>query len=323
MPTLAVRRHLIAANTIFHWDVFDSSQTETFPTGSTNGDKHRSIRWETGGLYAATRKVYFRKVVRFVQNSPGRFFNFHNQPADAPDGYVQTGLDGTYTSGVSAFAFDWYEGQTYALPGGGTIDGVVVVFQPQERGPTKGSAHGTRKHWQLMSEAEAQTARSAGTFVTFVGEATMNFSNGTPQGAFKCWVKGEANPRVNITSVNPVWLNQGIYTVWEGAYDSSVFDAAVQVDHVASQFGTSIANCLADTPAFYTQWGGTQIDTSDNINSSSQVGTYNTDNIVVPADWGGSGEGLPENTGGWTTAVQWTVSAPGSARIRHKKLLGV
>lgn len=315
-PVLPIRRHLIASNTVFHWDVFDSSSTQVFPPGDTNGDKHRSIVWEPGGLYASTKKVYMRKVLRFRINSSGRTFNFHNHPYDAPDGYEQTGPDGTYTSGVSAVACDWYQGQTQNS-GLGPVTGYLLVLQPQERGSSRGSPYGNNRHWQILSESECVSARSSGQLIVMCMELTMGFANSTPKGAVKIWVNGEATPRINIVGVNTQWLNQGAYTLWEGGYDSSVFDYNVEVDHVAAQLGRTPAECIADSPAFFDEWGGSTI-TGSGVNSSSQVGTYDTSLAFTPAEWnvGGGGGGTPpptglEQVGPWSLTTQWQAGGSG------------
>lgn len=318
MATLDVRRHTIAAGVLAHWDAFNSARREVYPVGQTAGDKQSVLRWESGGLYATTKKAYLRKAFRFVTGSPGRLWNFHSAPADAPDGWNQQGIDGSYVSLVSAVAIDWKEGASYADPAGAQ-SGMVLVLEPNERGSSRGSPYGNRTHWPILSDAECIAARTSGALITVTMELTWGFPDSVPPGAAKVWVNSENTPRVDVSGVATQWLNQGLQTVWEGGYAYPGFTSQCVIDHVAYQTGRTAAECLADAPTFNQQW--TEAATSSNA-SSTQTGTLDSNTLFAPLAWSSPTTSLPEGNGAWTPAVQWAASS-GLARTRHKKLLGV
>lgn len=299
MPTLIIRREQVPANDVSHafWDVYDSPNRETFVPGTTNGDAHSTLRWESSpspaGIYAATKKVYIRKRLRLVQGSPGRIFNFHSHPQDAPGGYDgQVLIDGATTSGVSAIALDYKAGYTETNTNGGAagVDGIRLNLRSQARGSNAGSPYGNRESWSIFRQSECTAAQNASAWITWCMEITFGFANSTPKGAVKIWVNGETTPRVDLVGVNTIYRDQGMFTVWEGLYDNNAFSSLAIIDHVPYQCGRTPAECIADTPVLYTSWSATQTGTGGN-GTGSTTGSVDSDTLFVPEEWGVTGGG--------------------------------
>jgi len=247
----------------FHWMVCDSSMSETYPAGQSNGDKHRTIRWGEAGtpLYAGrvTRHLH---SFRIMKGSPGRMFNHHNQPADPGFGW------GSGYRAVSPYAIDWYQGQSY--PGGAS--GLVVVCQPT------GDQLQLVKHFQLLSDAEMVALR--GQWVDLAVEVTWGRRGEPVAGAVKAWAQG--NPKVNVANIHTHWdLGQSMLTMWEGSYWSSGAPAEVQVDIVPTRLGRTWAEAIADRPTVYSQWGSVST-TGGGPATGEKVGTRALSEFRMP-----------------------------------------
>lgn len=270
--TVPIFRHRLLPGTgdsaghIFSWVVCDSPTTEVYPAGDANGDKHRTIRWEPGGKYAERHETWVRRWARVVKGSPARFLNFHIQPADAPDGWSQKGVDGSYTTGVSPVALDWKEG---AVEEGQS--GLLLTVQPNERGRYKGSPHGDRTHWSAISEAEMKALRAAGEGFLTELRIVWGLADENPAGAVTLWRYDAEGRRIetpvfDVQKVNTRWLNQGMVTLWEGGgYWNVGLGVEVVTEAAPAQVGRTREEMLADVPKLYDHWG---------TGTMEQIGTY-------------------------------------------------
>jgi hypothetical protein len=220
--------------------VWDTDHTEVFPVGATNVDKHGTIRWETGGHYAANQKTYMLLGARQIQGSPGRMFAGHNQPADDPYGWTPLESQNGQPNGVSPFAVDWYKGSGR---------GFEVVIEPNHL------PDGSRTyHYRLFTDAEMEARR--GQWIWLWVEIVWGRIDGTTQrpGSLKVWVAGEDAPRVNVSAINTHWYGQGMVTYWQTTYWFNGGNEPTTVDMAGPRFGRTPQEAYQDNPSLYSTW---------------------------------------------------------------------
>jgi hypothetical protein len=208
-PTLGLlpfTRHTLDPGERDSWVVHDSSGTEIYPPGQANGDKHGTIRWEPGGKYASTRKTYLILGFRPVSGSPGRMFDFHTHPSDAPYGWTPPQYPGGPAGpGVAPVAIDWFKGSGR---------GLEVVTEPNDWPSGDG-----RYHFRILSDSEM--ASRMNTMVWLWMEITWGRADGYNSpgpGRVRVWLAGENVPRVDTGNINTHWPDEGMVTFWTGTY---------------------------------------------------------------------------------------------------------
>ena len=128
-----------------YWLVHRSSTTQVVGDGNAR-DKHRVIRWGSGGLYADTRKTYAVFGFKLTTGAPGRMYDFHTQPDDVG------GWNPPCSAYVAPLAIDYW----------GDSRGLIVVAQPEDTGcagtPPAGYVQGSGN---FHSRSSVERKRSA------------------------------------------------------------------------------------------------------------------------------------------------------------------
>jgi hypothetical protein len=205
--SLPLHRHTLDPGETHIWTVHDSSGTEIYPPGpgGRNVDKHGTIRWEPGGKYANTPRTYFVLGFRVTQGSPGRMFDWHNQPADAPHGWDPPHHRGGPPTLVAPFAIDWFKGNGWGLR----------AATEANDWPGPGPRYST-----ILSDEEM--AARMGQMIWLWVEITWGRIDGASPtngpGGVRVWLAGEDTPRVNLQNINTTWVDQGMVTFWTGSY---------------------------------------------------------------------------------------------------------
>lgn len=194
------------------------------------------IGWDAGDLYALGGTVWVVKSLKIVQGRiPGRLFNFHNCPV-RPNWLTSPHVSG----GVSVMAIDW-KGNT------GSNDGVGGAYVGGMRLYLEGNGQYGPKAFMIMSDAEMDAARVAGTWIDVVMKIKIA-TDGT--GSVKIWVQGENTARVDVTGCRTAWqLDHGIgpqtgWALWTGIYNSAGIDVKHIVDMIPPRVGHTLAEAL-------------------------------------------------------------------------------
>jgi hypothetical protein len=238
--------------TVHHMcSVWDTENTEIYPPGiEQNGDKHGTIRWEPGGLYAGSRKTYMLVGHRVISGSPGRMTAGHNQPADSPYGWTPLTAPNGEPNGVSPVAVDWFEPNPF---------GYSATIEPENA--HAGSGGSGNYHYQLFTDEQTEARR--GQWVWLWMEIVWGRKDGsTPgPGSLKIWVAGEDTPRVNKPNINTHWYGQGMLTFWECTYwfggtgQGMTEDVIVQT--AGPRFGHTPQEAYNDDPVMHKKpWPG-------------------------------------------------------------------
>jgi hypothetical protein len=223
----------------YSWVVYDSHGTEVYPIGASNGDKHGTIRWESGGRYAGSQMTYMVLGFRVVSGSPGRMFDGHTHPADAPWGWTPPG-----SNGVAPFAIDWFRGSGR---------GLEYVAEPNDWPTGTG-----RYHFQILTDREVD-ART-GQWIWLWVEIVWGRRDLSVKGAARIWIAGEDRPRVDVSGINTHWPGEGMVTFWAGTYWNTGAPKLSVIDVAAPRFGRTPKEAYEDSPSAYSRWGdGTSV----------------------------------------------------------------
>jgi hypothetical protein len=226
--SLATRSVMLPGGATAYWLAHDSPTTQIVGDGAAR-DKHRVIRWGSGGLYAGTRRTYALFGFRLVQGAPGRMYDWHTQPNDAG------GWTPPCSFAVAPLAIDYW----------GDSKGLIVVAQPEDVGCSGGSG---KFHFQILSQAEIEARR--GKWVWLWAEITWGRRDLPGRGAVKVWVAGEDSPRVDVSGINTHWPGENQVTFWEGAYWSTG-SPGTSLEIAATRFGRSPKEAFEDVPSLY------------------------------------------------------------------------
>jgi hypothetical protein len=218
----------------YSWVVHDSDGTEVYPRGASNGDKHGTIRWEPGGLYAGSQKTYMVLGFRVVSGSPGRMFDGHTHPADAPWEWTPPG-----SNGVAPFAIDWFRGSGR---------GLEYVAEPNNR-PTGTATY----HFRILTDEEMDAR--AGQWIWLWVEIVWGRRDRPVKGAARVWLGGEDRPRVDVSGINTHWPEEGMVTFWAGNYWNNGAPKLSVTDVAAPRFGRTAKEAYEDSPTAYSRWG--------------------------------------------------------------------
>ena len=267
---LVTRAVTLPSGATAYWLVHDSSTTQIL--AGSGRDKHRVIRWGSGGLYADTRRTYAVFGFKLNTGAPGRMYDFHTQPNDAG------GWNPPCSAYVAPVAID-YKGDSR---------GLRIVAQPEDTGcagtPPPGYVQGSGTfHFQVFSQAETEARR--GQWVWLWAEITWGRRDLSTKGALKVWVAGESTPRVDVSGINTHWPGMNQVTYWEGAYHSSGSPGTNAVEIAATRFGRSAREAYEDVPALYAaEPAGTS------GGSSTQVGSRGSGEAAIPSSlqWQGA-----------------------------------
>jgi hypothetical protein len=239
-----------------NYSVWDTNHTEVYPSGAANGDKHGTLRWESGGHYAAAQTTYMLLGARVLSGSPGRMQEGHTHPADDPYGWTPLTKLGGFRSAVAPFSIDWFAGSRR---------GFEAVIEPEDNYGQRPPGSGSYHH-QIMTDAE----RSAlgGQWVWLWVKIVWGRPDGTtPQtGSLTIWVAGEDTPRVNRQAIYTQWYGQGMVSFWQGTYwiNGNRGPDSI-VEYAGARFGRTPQEAYEDQPSFYRSWtdggsGGTSTD---------------------------------------------------------------
>jgi hypothetical protein len=232
-------RHTLDPGQRYSWVVHDSDGTEVYPVGASHGDKHGTIRWEAGGHYAPSRTTYMVLGFRVVSGSPGRMFDGHTQPADAPWGWTPPG-----SNSVSPFAIDWFRSSGR---------GLEYVAEPNNRPTGTG-----RYHFRILSNREMDAR--AGQWIWLWVKIVWGRRNRPGKGAARICIAGEQRPRVDVSAINTRWPGEGMVTFWAGTYWNTGAPNRSVVDVAAPRFGRTLDEAFHDSPSAYSRWGdGTSV----------------------------------------------------------------
>jgi Bacterial Ig domain/Fibronectin type III domain len=218
--------------------VWDTQHTEVYPVGAQNVDKHGVIRWEPGGLYAAEQKTYMLLGYRNIEGSPGRMFNWHTQPADAPFGWTPLMYQGGPSTAVAPLAIDHF---------GNSGRGLEAVVEPE-------NAYNRPYHFRIMTDAEA-AARKEQWIWLWVEIVWGRTGGSTPrQGSLKIWVASEQTPRVNVSGINTHWFGQGMVTFWAGQYFCCGTPGTMKQEIAGPRVGRTPREAYEDNPTLWDHW---------------------------------------------------------------------
>lgn len=260
--------------------VWDTPNVETYPTEPPpqNVDKHCSLRWEPGGIYETTKRIYIIQGRKVITGHPGRMAAGHNHPGDAPYGWTPYSASPSYggeTSGVSNPAFDWF--------GTGGQPTWQLTCEPENA--WTGSGGSGDYHWQVMDYNEAESHRNSWVWIwtewTWGRNQSVPDPGATNTGSARVWIAGEDTPRIDKSNVNTHWWGQGMVTYWECTYwfsgtaQGMTEDSVVQV--AGPRFGSTPQEAYEDNPVLHAAWQG-----------ESALGSWTTrpdvdGNIPVPA----------------------------------------
>jgi hypothetical protein len=232
-------QQMLAPGEKYSWVVHDSDGTEVYPVGASNGNKHGTIRWESGGRYAGSRKTYMVLGFRVVSGSPGRMFDGHTHPADAPWGWTPPG-----SNGVAPFAIDWFRGSGR---------GLEYVAEPNDW-PTGTGTY----HFKILTDQEMDAR--AGEWIWLWVEIAWGRRDLPGKGAARIWIAGEERPRVDVSGINTHWPGEGMVTFWAGTYWNTGAPSLSVIDVAAPRFGRTPTEASEDSPSAYSRWGdGTSV----------------------------------------------------------------